>query len=214
MRGLLSLAFLALMFIAPVQAQTSFSGIYVGGEAQWSTVDASLGANVQGFGNIAQIDGLSAKGVQGNGFVGYQAQFGSVVFGLEGGYGAGKSNFDLDVIGTNLLHASLQPTYFGDLKLGWVHQSTLFYGAVGYQAAELEVSSPFFATQQYDLHGLRLGAGIDHKLDKNWALGLRVTHIRYQSEDLLKGNALPLSLDAELAQTTVGVRLTFYPFAK
>ena len=192
-------------FVAAVPIFT-WTGFYVGAQAGYS-----WGDNNNGFGiansNVAFIGGTpfvvsglnngdSSDGFLIGGHVGYNAQFGQFVVGVEGDLewsdlGGSDSTFALTNVNTRqtvLINSGLGLDWQGSIRarLGWAFDRTMIYATGGFAFAgvndsnNFNIVNPLFTNGDDTVSGWTLGAGVEYAFTNN--LTTRIEY-RYTSYD-------------------------------
>ncbi len=180
---------------APVALWSGFyGGVHIGGawadvnthdlDGYWATdaVSGNQGTNLAAFG--VQRTDQSVSGVFGGGTVGYNAQRGGVLFGIEADFGA------LGLSGNKLLSApyplvgetaysSISTGFYGDVtgRLGWTWGPWLLYGKGGLAVldAKLNVSDSYVGYTGYSTGdsthvGWTAGGGVEYLWNPAWSV--------------------------------------------
>jgi|SRR5579871_777921 len=163
---------------APPPMTYNWSGFYIGGNVGGAWANAS-----ETFTNDAGIvDNLSfnPSSVIGGGQVGAQAQFGSIVLGVEGTFsGTSLNQTDPSVFpgGGRTRSLDIQDIATVTGKLGFAMNNWMVYGKGGWADARINTSSAnpnpggsnSSLTQWYS--GWTAGGGVDYMVFPNWILG-------------------------------------------
>lgn len=201
-----------------------WTGFYLGGTVGFGTGDAETTLS-EGDGEYSysltgdnDIDG-AIYGIH----LGYNAQRGNIVFGVEGGiYGT-----ELDTDGQNLLIPITHETevdWYGRVigRLGVTTGSTLFYGFGGIAIGD--VTSTLSATDGRQSESISLsdeqhigwtaGAGIEHVIGKGWIARVEYAHVDLGEEKSSlsfgeKSDSISVSQDVDWDQVTVGLNYKF-----
>jgi outer membrane immunogenic protein len=165
----------------PFGSNSAFDGFYVGGDIGGAVSgtdagDATKTINSSGF---ATTPGkYYGNGVTGSLFGGYGLTYNSFYFGAE-------ANGSLSNLKTSIGDADLSRKYgFGIAgRAGYlVAPNTLGYGVVGWERGRFELNTASSNDKAW-LDGLRLGAGVEHKLTQNISLRGEFDYISWQKKD-------------------------------
>lgn len=164
-----------------------YGGIAGGYGVTTSQLDVPLSCCHNTTPEFLSVKGLSGDGFRGQGRVGFDLKAGNspVVLGVFGGYGFGKSTFDLDAEGVNLLSASLKPTWHAGARVGVApgNGHTLLFIGGGYQSFEHTVSiHPAFRgfSDKKTVGGYFGTVGIEHMITKQLSFGLDYTYTKVE----------------------------------
>lgn len=194
----------ALPFLTALNAnaQTSWTGFYIGAHGGWSYGKT----DVELTGTPLALNGLASDGMTGGIHIGYDHQIGNMVIGVLGEWnGLGKTEFE---VAPNLLKYEINEGFLIAARVGVAWGNALPYVMVGWAKHEAELSFLGTSVDKHDLDGLALGFGIDVKLDdvaKGLRVGARYTQIQFDSHDLLGLGFVGLDTDLHKAE----VRLSY-----
>jgi len=196
-------AIAALMICAPMAAAApalTASGFYLGAQAGWN--DTTL----EGNSNNYSVEGISASGVSGGAFAGYQAKIPSGILAIEINAGSSSAEFEQTEAGAQQSITS-DMSYGISARLGTdIAQATQFYGLVGYQSTDFELtledSTPGSASNFKDSKssgGASIGFGIQAQMTD--ALAMRVQWTRTLHDEKTFGD---LKIDPSTSQVSIG----------
>ena len=165
-----------------------WSGLYAGLSAGKTTGDFTY------FGDGSETFDLDGRSL--GGFVGYNYQRGSMVYGLE----LALQDVDAELEGYPTYHFN----YVHDLKarIGFANDNMLFYAFGGYSKGEWENDT----AGKFDADGPNMGLGVEMAFRENWLIGLE--YIRRS----LDGDFAPVSpsesfdSDVDTIQLRVGYK--------
>lgn len=179
--SLASTALLGALLLAGAAAHAgpakSFDGFYIGGEV--GGVNSSTKVN--------DSDRYFGQGITGGLFAGYGLTFGSFYFGAE-------ANGSLSSLKTTLGATDLNRKYgFGIAgRAGYVMApSTMAYGVVGWERGRFEAKLNN-ASENTWADGLRLGAGVEHKLTQNISLRGEFDFTNWQKKEGIRSHEYSL----------------------
>lgn len=206
----------------PVSAaeQHNWNGIYAGGHVggAWGMHDATIipDINIVPPGTaIAQ----SPDGVLAGGQVGFNAQMGSWLLGIEGTVSWSDVDGSGHVDSTSFPGASIHTvsdtnwiaTFVG--RLGYTLDDTLLYvkGGVAYFDFDFRGSATFNGVEQGGASvsggrtGWTIGAGIEFPLSPAWSARLEYDFYDFETKQYLFGGDTPIDLDAEFHTVQLGL---------
>jgi outer membrane immunogenic protein len=161
-----------------------------------------------GYDHISGGDGNAKDGVVYGGAVGYDAQVGGVVLGVEGeitGSSAKIRANDLLTAGDRLRVSAGRDLYAG-ARLGYViSPQAMIYAKAGYTNARLEAKYAVGSTtieNHEDLDGYRLGAGIEYNVGPT-------TYVKAEYRYSHYGDLDGYDIDANRHQVLAGVGVRF-----
>ncbi len=103
------------------------------------------------------------------GFIGYNAQWGHFVAGVEASADSFDAAFD---DGSGIKSRFI---YAGRVRAGWANDWVFAYGSLGAQHGVTNIAAPFTKDT-----ALQLGAGVDFAVTKHIGLGVDYTHASYK----------------------------------
>lgn len=192
---------------APIYAD-QWSGFYIGGQVGLQSIrnsgshsDRTNGPRPDGNGTLHyafDYDYSGARVTYGL-HLGYQRLFNQILFGVEADFEGpmgqiqspwynSDSAFGVDNQYQQRLTSQWQGSVRG--RLGWVHQSTLFYLTGGFAFASFKACTVLNDCQGFNGHivkytstrtGWTIGAGIEHKFSYNWSARLEYRYTNYGS---------------------------------
>jgi outer membrane immunogenic protein len=193
----------------------SWTGWYIGVHAGGGQADISW-ADVSLTGEAVSFD---ASGFIGGGQIGYNAQFGRWVFGIEAAFSsAGLSETVDSAIGGGITFTS-SVDWIGTVtgRVGYAGDSWLLYGKGGWAVASLELSGnnpglPDSFSRSGTVNGWTAGAGVEWKLSRNLSLAIEYNFIDLDSGDVTGVTALgiPFTLsdvDTQIQSITARLNL-------
>jgi outer membrane immunogenic protein len=223
-------------FIAAVPIFT-WTGFYVGAQAGYS-----WGDNNNGFGiansNVAFIGGTpfvvsglnngdSSDGFLIGGHVGYNAQFGQFVVGVEGDLewsdlGGSDSTFALTNVNTRqtvLINSGLGLDWQGSIRarLGWAFDRTMIYATGGFAFAgvndsnNFNIVNPLFTNGDDTVSGWTLGAGVEYAFTNNLTTRIEYRYTSYDNSgtNFFDDVSLDRGKDLDFHTVRVGVSYKF-----
>ncbi len=180
----------------------SWTGFYVGTHAgfAWADVDmtyvsASDPALADPFAPSGSTDAISSRGALGGGQIGYDWQFGGIVFGVEGAWSAlslkeervGKFT---DFRDNDHWRTELNQLYSLTARLGLASGNWMPYVKGGYAGVNVDSSltrseDPTHSAQANSWHsGWTVGAGAEYMLARNWSVGVEYNYYTFDSKDV------------------------------
>ncbi|HRY07903.1 MAG TPA: porin family protein [Hyphomicrobiaceae bacterium] len=153
----------------------SWRGFYAGlnGGYAWGSGDSTFVNNGTVAGDLSSVD---PDGWFGGGQLGYNAQFGNFVLGVEGDFqGTGVDGSKLDNIGPVAFRTSNDMNWFSTLRAraGFAADRVLIYATGGVAWADVDFSLYDFSTATRfsggdTLTGYTIGGGVEWALANNW----------------------------------------------
>jgi len=193
-------AALGLGLAAPALAQDSgkapFTGLRVEGLAGYDHLSAGRG------------DSGSSDGVMYGGAVGYDAQVGGVVLGVDGEIAGSTTDTRTDNLFTagDRLRVNAGRDLYAGARLGYVvSPRTMLYAKAGYTNARVEEQYNAGSTRiedHQDLDGYRLGAGVEYKMGPTTFVKAEYRYSHY-------GDINGYDIDANRHQVVAGVGVRF-----
>lgn len=205
---------LALPTMAHAQEATSFQGFYAGLEGGVDNYELSAGLDLGDLdptlaGGSAVIDGLSADGVAGGAFAGYQYGFGAGFVAVEGFARLSTAKmtayFD-DGVDSLLVKAEAEESYGIAARAGVkVANSTAVYGRVGWINTKFKLTlddgiDALTASQTED--AIQYGVGVETMVGPKTSLRVEYTMADYGDAGLAEG----LNLDSGSLSAGVAYR--------
>jgi len=139
--------------LAPAPVVADWSGFYVGALASFQSGDVIVDPGTPGEFTLATD--ATAYG----GFVGYNFQQGSIVYGAEVAAQMGTANL-------GAISADLDYLVDARLRVGYAFDTVMVYAAGGYSVGQAS-----FGGNSYDAAGFNLGAGIELNVTDNLFIG-------------------------------------------
>jgi outer membrane immunogenic protein len=222
-------------FIAAVPIFT-WTGFYVGAQAgyAWGDNNNAFGFNngsVVTIGGTPYLVGGLNNGDNNDGFVvgghvGYNAQFGQFVVGVEGDLewadlGGNDNSFALTNLAgqTVVINSGLGLDWQGSIRarIGYAFDRVLVYGTGGFAFAGLNDSnnfnivSPFFNAGDDTVSGWTLGAGVEYAFTNNLTTRIeyRYTSFDHSGTNVFDDAALNRGSDLDFHTVRVGVSYKF-----
>ena len=169
----------------------NWSGLYVGvhGGGAWGSDKIVDKDNLNGGAAYT----LNDTGFIGGGQIGYNAQRGNLVFGLEGDLGylsASKKKYDPNFVGGT--YSGVDSGLYGDItgRLGYAFDRTLVYAKGGFAISEgkpyVDNSAGSYKGGRAStdvLTGWTIGAGVEHKLSPAWSVKAEYQYFDFGSQD-------------------------------
>lgn len=170
------LAAAAAAVATPAMAEP-FAGPYVGAEVGVDNYEIKE----------AGADGLSANGIVGGVYAGYDLPLGTNLFaGVEvnASLSGAKSTYD---DGTDVLRVKARESYGASARLGYMlNDSTALYGRAGWANTKFKASVNGVSAGSDRDDALLLGAGVETRIGSN--ASLRVEYSRVDYSDFVKNN--------------------------
>lgn len=168
------------------EAMFDWTGLYAGLNAGYAFGgDDKVGVN-PGFG---QVGDLELSGFFGGGQLGYNWQYESFVFGVEGdiqlsGISDDDDNGRFDISNDN--------TFFGTLRgrAGFAFDRALIYatGGLAFADFDYEVEGPGVdLNDDFTAMGYALGGGVEYAFDESWSMKLEYLYANFGEEDIDNG---------------------------
>lgn len=204
-------ASVCMSFTASADGPKGFqTGVYIGVNGGYQIGATELDLNATGFGSIANIDGLSTRGITYGVHGGFDFRVSGTPFliGLVGSYQRGEAEHDISIMGGNILSAAIEPTWKAGARAGYVlPNGSLVYAGYQFAKADMTVSSPLFGTISRSLDGDNILAGVEIPVTDFATVGLQYDWTRYDSTNLLPASAAPFNLDAATEVHAVTARV-------
>lgn len=172
----------------PAAAQ-DWSGLYFGlqggfanGDSSWGDVDLT-GESIGG----------SPSGVAGGAHLGFNAQFGSFLVGIEGQASlADASGSDGSVVPSVSFSTEIDRIYTIAARAGWAHQQWLLFGKAGAAIVHTEASGrdgasgDSFSNEEW-LEGAVYGVGFDYRIHPGFTVGIEYNYFDLPTEAVMSG---------------------------
>lgn len=170
------LAAAAAAVATPAMAEP-FAGPYVGAEVGVDNFESKA----------AGLDGLSANGIVGGVYAGYDLPLGSNLFaGVEANASLSGAKSTIDD-GTDVTRVKARESYGASARVGYMlNDSTALYGRAGWTNTKFKVSVNGVSAGSDDDDALALGAGVETRVGGNASLRLEYTRVDYS--DFVKNN--------------------------
>jgi outer membrane immunogenic protein len=184
----------------------SWTGLYIGLHAGVGQANIDWD-NVTLTGESVSFDATSFIG---GGQIGYNAQFGRWVLGVEASLsGAGLSDTQNSVIGGGITFTS-SVDWIGTVtgRVGYAGDSWLAYGKGGWAIADLNLSGnnpgfPDSFSLSDTVNGWTVGAGIEWKIARNLSLAVEYSFIDLGSRDVSGETAIGIPFTLEGVDTQI-----------
>jgi outer membrane immunogenic protein len=202
----------------------SWTGFYVGGHLGGAWGDTGYN-HVQPTLLLDERLELSSSGFMGGGQIGYQAQFGNWVMGLEFSYSA--TEMEETVVSAAVLDRSrsmsISDLFMASVRLGTTWDRWHAYVKGGYASAEVDIRSNVISTgivtsgSSDREGGWNLGAGLEYAISSNLILGMQYDYVSLNTSDRLDterpGFVLQdhRSIDADIHAVTARLSWKFNP---
>jgi outer membrane immunogenic protein len=192
----------------------SWAGLYVGGHAGYAWLDGKYLLN---DGLIEQFN-PDPSGFTGGGQIGAQAQWGHIVFGLEGTYSwadISQSQASAFVPGkTAALDVRQISTISG--RLGWAEDRWMVYGKAGvawgrFHTTDVNVTPAAltFDTSVWET-GYVLGLGVDYMWAPSWVIGAELDYYAFRfNRQFQSGGAVAAIHDSSADILTLMLRVSY-----
>ncbi len=199
----------------------SWTGLYLGGVAGFGVGDAETEKRreeIEGRSGREHVGDTDIDGAIYGVHLGYNRQYGNIVFGVEGGiYGT-----ELDTDGQNLFSSVAHETevdWYGRViaRLGVTTGSTLFYGFGGVAFGDVTSTLSFgdndtkLSDEQHI--GWTAGAGLEHVIGRGWIGRVEYAHVDLGEEKSSLSSeqfgTYSVNQDIEWDQITVGLSYKF-----
>ena len=213
-----------------------WSGPYLGLEGSTGGLFGKYDVRVRGYGLPKQVitTGYGASrndtSFLAGAFVGYNLQYGKIVFGAEGSISATTlrraasdyvDEIGLPDIAPNLAGLSFRPTTIGTLRVraGYALQNLLLYGTAGPAVARSVVNQygALNSSAAIASWGLTAGGGVEAKLSDWFSLGVEYRYSRFTGQPTTVSgppiDATPIFGRPTLSTHQTSVRMTFLPDA-
>lgn len=199
----------------------SWSGFYVGGHAGLATGDTQ-GRVPFDFDCDCGLNGISTDydmdgGIYG-GYVGYNHQHGSWVFGIEGTYSAADVQGDTTVLAIFGVDRDLDWLATIEGRVGYAFGRSMVYARGGWAWGELETRVDFLGTpilRGDDTHnGWTAGFGFEHAFGHSIIARVEYSHVDLDTENHALsfgggGPTIPDYVEAEIDTLRIGVSFKF-----
>jgi outer membrane immunogenic protein len=176
-----------------------WSGAYAGLQGGFSSGTAHI--------NDPDLGDMANRGWFGGAHVGYLAQRGAIVFGIEGDFDLSRASghkafpSGLDAMSDRNWTASVRG------RLGYAFGNAMIYGTAGAALAEHEVTvaaGSLKTSGKTMFPGFVIGGGLDWKVMNNVSLRGEVLHYRYGSRNIdFSGYAVPTKIDETVVRAGV-----------
>lgn len=191
----------------PYDGVYDWSGVYLGVQGGYGFGSATIDDNGQ-TGLDADVD---ADGWFAGGIVGYQHQWNSVVFGIEGEFNWSDLNDSSEIQPGNFVGTDVD--WFASIngKLGYAMDRILIYGTAGVAFADIGTNqdlAPFAFSQSENYTGWTVGAGIDYAATENIIVGLQYRYYDFGSADFTPPAPFT-ARDQDLDVHTISAHLTY-----
>ncbi|MBH0236953.1 porin family protein [Methylobrevis sp. L22] len=194
---------------APYNGVYDWSGVYLGVQGGYGFGDSRIDDNgITGLDASLDTDGWFAGGI-----VGYQYQWNSVVFGIEGEFNWSDFNETAEVQPGNFVGNEVDWFASVNGKLGYALDRILIYGTAGVAFADISTNqrtpglgASFSQSENYT--GWTVGAGIDYAATENIIVGLQYRYYDFGSADY--SAVAPFTpRDQDLDVHTISAHLTY-----
>jgi opacity protein-like surface antigen len=195
----------------------------VGAGGQWALSD--LSAELDGVGTLGSINSLGHSGFLYDARAGFDWRFSGtpIVLGAFAGYSGGDTDFNVNIGGTEVLNASLTPTWNVGARVGLVMaNNNLLYAGYKYQMAEFNVGFPTAPalcsttpglTCSQDLAGHGIIAGVEFKLAPQLTLGVEYSYTEFETANVFTSGPPPaFNVNVDTDYHAVMGRLNWRPF--
>ena len=199
-------------YVEPV-SQFSWRGFYAGinGGYAWGSGDATI---IRGVGSI---DAVEPDGWIGGGQIGYNAQFGNFVLGVEGDMqGASIDGSSIGIAGGSAYRATSDMNWFGTIRAraGFAADRVLIYATGGVAWADMDFSLYDVAGgTRYSggdtLTGYAVGGGVEWALANNWTLKGEYLYIDLDDAKFHGGGGPTTSFDNSFHTVRAGLNYKF-----
>lgn len=220
-----------LAILQPAGAQTSFSGGYIGatGGYGWGTATQSGlippppgPAFFDCLGNPSPVPvecdddaKLHTKGGLVGGAIGWSAQYGAWVFGVEGDYSYASVSADSNACGAAPHNCGARLESLGTVrgKLGAVFQDWMLYATGGWAFGEVSGFSAAKSSGDAMYSGWTVGAGLEKRFLPQWSLKLEYLYTDLGNKELYQANVpgFPEHVAYKLNSLRVGISYYFTP---
>ncbi len=179
--------------------ESVFEGLYVGGQAGYSIINAEV--SVTGVGSADDdMDGFG-----GGAFVGFGGTNGILYGSVEAEIGYDGADWSTTSGGLTV-DIEAQLTYGLGFRAGAVvADNFLIYGRVGWIRTNIEASATGFGSDDEDFDGLRVGGGVEGMLAEN--IGIRGEYTYTSYDDPFDVTGVEVDLDQHLFR--IGVAYYF-----
>lgn len=191
----------------------SWTGLYIGAHvgSGWGTTESEINFG----GGVFPISQTQTNGFLGGGQIGYNWQYGPVVFGVEADISAAGvtgTSPCLIVLACRTEHDWIS-TAAG--RLGFAHDRALIYlkGGVAWASTTYSASIAGFTTSVDDTRlGTLLGAGIEYAFTPNWSAKLEYNYIDFGDDTFnfpIGGGTVPVNISERMHLVKAGVNYKF-----
>jgi len=194
--------------MAPEKSNAAgFQGFYFGVQGGYDMANVNYSAT-DGVDTLS-IEGLSASGPEGGGYVGYGWVFDEAYFGFEAqvSYSSAELTLSSNVLPTSTTEAGL--IYGGALRAGRIiGGNSLIYGKLAFQSIQVEQTLAGVGSNDESLTGFGGGGGIEVAVTDRASVRLEYQHTWY--EDLtFVGGGVTESYETDAGTASVGVVVRF-----
>lgn len=209
----------ALACLQPASAQTSFSGVNVGvtGGYGWGTA-TQTGLLPPSAPPVVIPDDDAKFRTRGGligGALGWNAQYGTWLAGIEGDYSYASVSGDLDTCGTIPHRCGARLETLGTVrgKLGAVFNDWMLYATGGWAFGEVSGYSAAKSSGEAMYSGWTVGAGFEKRFLPQWSLKLEYLYTDLGNKDLYEANVpgFPENVSYKLSSLRLGISYYFTP---
>jgi len=189
--------------VAAPLAVENWTGLYVGGNAGYSWGRSDLSYTFDALPTVTST--LNPNSFIGGGQIGYNWQFGSLVFGLEGDlawrHGTDAATFTSPIAG-DFASFSTEQNWVGTARprVGFAAQNWLVYGTGGvafggFKHAYTETRTGVITrgvANSDSKAGWTAGAGVEYAFTNQWSLGVEYLYMDFGSSTLAQAPTAPL----------------------
>lgn len=198
-------------------------GGYADGNADYTFLTPGPTGTGGNFEPIGRVRPNEPEGGFGGIHVGYNKQFNRIVLGLEGSLSSAQIDDETLENVANNYRINSDVDWFATvaLRAGIAFDRTLLYVKGGYAATSLDFKAEFEngnatttkISNDYDLDGYVVGAGVEYAITSNVILGVEYTYMDFGSETFTGAatntGITPETVRAELDVETISARLTY-----
>jgi outer membrane immunogenic protein len=178
---------LAPVYKAPPPVYAIWTGLYIGGfvGGAWDNLHTD---------DLTEVPGSWANkssAVFGGGTIGYNAQVGSYVYGVEADIGGFGLKHTAAQPGTGgIIESQVKPAFYWDLtaRLGYAWDKSLLYvkGGAAFHDGDLSVIDVGESSvTKAGILGWTIGAGLEYKLAPNWSVKAEYQYFDFGTEHLI-----------------------------